>query len=940
MSEPKRPYACPHCKQAFTKWGLCQTHLRQNVECREALGDATVDELQELCRTAVANVAVDQSRSQVEHPEQPMPAAAVVDLPASDPVSDLKIDPCPPGLSSMPAMEVDLPVPSDQSLVSPKHANRVSSSVNKRVSRAVQFGYLTEPESIELEDKFDDLAACSDTVQEEVMEKFFSLGIGDLRWVIHKGDWLLRCVQFCLQPTSPDEQHVRQSHTQVHLLLEALAAHSLKREALSPECWDHFAELEPEVRINVCEAMKNGILVNVTGSLSEHFMHVCRNERIIVDLEKKPKPKVDLQQDVLEWDALDGSLYKNVVQQIIFKRRNSEEDLLRSAAQMDQVPEPGTIGSLLATHTATSAARQQCSADAMSALHAAAAGGLARICARLIAEGLDIDELAGCQQTTALHLAAIHGEVKVVRLLLLKRADVNALDGENQTPLFRAVQTAAQLGKHEQGSNAASMTHLSLQQSVCRSLLSAGAVSSSEGEHEAHGSPLSPEHLAGAAGLISLRNVIRLFKRLHNMRSKFEFDESSIDSLLKLQYETAMFTIGVFDQHMAVDGDAACMEFHALIDSVFISDRDKLQKIGNRLHKKVPAWTKKCSDALVDLPLEAGELAINTLSFEEVSPHVFSLDLPKPRPPPPPPLPAGVAGGDGNGKGNNEDDDNAGANSADKVESINATIPAQEMASNGVLTQKEPNEHVDEAGPPSSQLCAPGFGEPTGREPELSQKYLAHLRGPKVQELARERRQDNEAFFRIIGVRQRGGRRDDALRKKEIDRRIALLLQRETTPLWKDDFDFRVRRFLLEFSVHSTAARASEALVHVENSTAGKSRDEVRSWPAYLATLLRRFDPKLYEALVERDRRSRAEPRRGAEGWRATGGAPEPTAEAEGVEGAEGAELLGDEESLHSSDVEDDENQAEAKTTQHQQPGSGSAAEPPAQAVRPYHLFQ
>lgn len=26
-------------------------------------------------------------------------------------------------------------------------------------------------------------------------------------------------------------------------------------------------------------------------------------------------------------------------------------------------------------------------------------------------------------------------------------------------------------------------------------------------------------------------------------------------------------------------------------------------------------------------------------------------------------------------------------------------------------------------------------------------------------------------------------------------------------------------------------------------STAGKRRDEVRSWPAYVATLLRRFDP-------------------------------------------------------------------------------------------------
>lgn len=87
-------------------------------------------------------------------------------------------------------------------------------------------------------------------------------------------------------------------------------------------------------------------------------------------------------------------------------------------------------------------------------------------------------------------------------------------------------------------------------------------------------------------------------------------------------------------------------------------------------------------------------------------------------------------------------------------------------------------------------------------------------------------------------------------------------MEKNTTPLQKKDFDFRVKRFLHEFCVHSTVARVSEALAMVESSTAGKSRDDVRSWPAYLATLLRRFDPKLYEILADRDRRSRVEQRR------------------------------------------------------------------------------
>lgn len=956
---PKRPYSCPHCKETFTKWGLCQTHLRQNAECRESMGDATVDELQELCRTAPlagATGAADSGTVQAENSELPThPVGTTIETHvASNHASEsAKAAPflvpeavldamCAEAVNSVKA---DVPF-HDPGFLGPSPANRIVSSVNKRLARAVQAGYLTEPESNELEDKFDDLAACPEAVQEQVMDKFFSLGIGDVRWVVNKGDWLLRCIQFCSQLSPPNP---RNSRTQTHLLVEALAAHALRREALSAECWDHFATMTPEVKVNVCEAVRNGILVNVMGSLSDHFLNVCCNERIIVDLETGPKPRLNPQPEALEWDALDESLYKNVVQQIIYEKRNSEERLLRDAAQVDLVPTPGTPGSLLATHTATSAARQQCSAEVMSALHAAAAGGLTRICARLIAEGLDIDERAGCQQTTALHLAASHGEVEVLRLLVRKRADVNVHDGEDHTPLYRAVQTAAQLNKHGQGSSAASVTHLSLQQTACQLLLSAGAESTPEGNFGENGGSLSPEHLAEKFGLINLRNVIRLYKRLHGVKSKLELDELTIDSFMRLQYETAMFTIGVFEKHVVVSRDAGWMEFHALVESFFICDRDKLQRIGNRLHKKVPAWTKKCSDALVELPLEAGELAINTLSFEEVSPHVFSLDLPRPRPPPPPPLPPPTpgdnlpGGGDGDSKARGNNDD-TGADGASKVETARAGIPAQEVSAlNDSSPDRRYDEHVNEsageAGPPlSNQVCAPGFGEPTDQEPQLTQKYLAHLRGPKVQELARERRQDNEAFFRILGIRARGGRREDASWKKEIERRIDLLLMRDTTPLVKRDFDFRVRRFLLEFSVHSTIARVSEALVHMETATTGKGRDEVRSWPAYLATLLRRFDPKLYESLVERDRRSRTEPRRGAEGGPGEQTGPEesplqPSPEAE----AEGVEVLGEGESLHSSDDEED---TEGNTAQDQQPSSGGAVEPQVQAVRPYHAFQ
>lgn len=150
---------------------------------------------------------------------------------------------------------------------------------------------------------------------------------------------------------------------------------------------------------------------------------------------------------------------------------------------------------------------------------------------------------------------------------------------------------------------------------------------------------------------------------------------------------------------------------------------------------------------------------------------------------------------------------------------------------------------------------------------ELSQKFMAHLRSPEVQNIAREKLTETEAWLRCIGLRRHHtGRRDETLWRKEVDKRVEYFLERSTTPLQKRDFDFRVKRFMHEFCIHSNVVRVSEALAMVETSTAGKSRDDVRSWPAYIATLLRRWDPKLYEVLADRDRRSRIDQKKGKKG--------------------------------------------------------------------------
>eukprot|EP00429_Kryptoperidinium_foliaceum_P051686 CAMPEP_0176127256 /NCGR_PEP_ID=MMETSP0120_2-20121206/64261_1 /TAXON_ID=160619 /ORGANISM="Kryptoperidinium foliaceum, Strain CCMP 1326" /LENGTH=59 /DNA_ID=CAMNT_0017462255 /DNA_START=24 /DNA_END=200 /DNA_ORIENTATION=- len=57
-SAVRRTYACPKCNESFTKWGLCQGHIRGSTSCRDALADRLkdIDALQELCRETTASI--------------------------------------------------------------------------------------------------------------------------------------------------------------------------------------------------------------------------------------------------------------------------------------------------------------------------------------------------------------------------------------------------------------------------------------------------------------------------------------------------------------------------------------------------------------------------------------------------------------------------------------------------------------------------------------------------------------------------------------------------------------------------------------------------------------------------------------------------------------------------------------------------------------------
>jgi len=812
---------------------------------------------------------------------------------------------------------------------------QVAPEVVKRLDRATQNGLLSEAERHELEDKFEELAEHPPAVQAAAVEKFIAPGLADLRWVVDKGGWLSRCLRFCIRTNSAELPP--QAGSPAAGLIAALAAHGLLPDALTQECWDTYAAQPPELQQCIVRAMRISILANVTCRLRDHFLHIVRNERMIYELEDGPMPRVETEPEPLEWEAIDGTLYQRLLQQMLFKQRKSEERLLRELAEAEPHVKPGSPGSLLYLHAATAQARRQGSAEVLSVLHAAAASGLVRICARFIAEGLDVNECAGCQEFTPLHLAASHGEVEVVRLLLRQRADPNARDGEGHSALYGAISAAVHLRQRHGGDSggvagSTMMTHHSLQLKACNLLLLAGAENAPEGNFS-NREPQSAASLAEENCLFDLRNLIRLHGRLRGLQQRFQMPDVAISELCRLQFETALFVVLIFERHMNVSVEAAPTEFRALISSDFIQARDQVQRLGNRLARRL-FLSKRAVDALVDLPPAAGMHALRTWKIEEIIPRVYEVSEHLNAPQPPAPQPADAVGADPGAEAPDASrgrevgaaaEGRAGQPQGEpKLEGrvrkwdsergfgfiVQDPREGEEVGMDIFVHRKNivgstPANHLDlkencrisyrlgeQDGRPRAleatmidadgnvlpihyarsgdMDCDHGFGRDDALditdhddEDQVTRKFLRHLRSREVQEVVKEKRIEGESWLRCVGLRRHNiGRRDDSIWKKEIERRVDIFLEKSTTPLQKRDFDFRVRRFLHEFCVHSAVTRVSEALAMVEVSTAGKRRDEVRSWPAYLATLLRRFDPKLYEILADRDRRSRVEQRR------------------------------------------------------------------------------
>jgi len=82
-------------------------------------------------------------------------------------------------------------------------------------------------------------------------------------------------------------------------------------------------------------------------------------------------------------------------------------------------------------------------------------------------------------------------------------------------------------------------------------------------------------------------------------------------------------------------------------------------------------------------------------------------------------------------------------------------------------------------------------------------------------------------------------------KKDDVNSEVDALLAIEGGGLQRSDFDFRVRRFLQELHKAGGRVKVRDALAMVQEYTQHKSREAVKNWPAYLLTLMKKFEPDL-----------------------------------------------------------------------------------------------
>jgi len=765
--------------------------------------------------------------------------------------------------------------------------------VKLRLHHACTTGFLLKDEQSALQKTLQGLKAYVPEEQRVVIQKFLGPSYDDFRSIVNKLFWLQRCMEYCRSSSKKSERIVADS-PQERLLL-ALNEHALRESALSDECWTTFEMFPPPLQDMVVQAVAASLPMKTEKDLSQHFAHLAVNEESIYNLEAREKEQPIVTQE--SGEAYSDSQYNELLRQLLINHRNAEMSVLQLLSE--EAPGNKATPSLLHVHLATQEARRGRSAEVISLLHAAAACGLSRLCARFLAEGLDVNERTGHQHFSPLHLAASNGNVRATQTLLASGAFPWLLDDSGKTPLYHVVTSLPESSTAEQ--------KMLLQ--ICQ-LLVFGMLQASD-EHE-----LLVESALEILQQSELSWLLQLHHRMRNLQNLNPqvFTPKILVELAQMHYETLNMLLAFFDGDrckLTVPDEALPLEFAAALQSEFIQEQEQLRRKVNIL-AKVLDLSKSAINYLASMPLQALEYAMKCFQLEERVPGVYAPLLPEekdgegetvveevPRHMNLRNAPKRTAGilqkwdsERGFGFIHEEDDTceeptniflhrsnlmgSTPGHPVDVVEGRRISfIPGfqdgRARAMNAAMIDDEFN--VD-----SRHLKRPKKAKPLDaikekklarlredaekEEHPLSKSFLQFLCTPEVQTSIQDKRQEGEAWFRTVGLLKLGpGRRDDALWRKEVDRRIDIFMEKTGAPMTKKDMDFRCKRFLMEFCMRYNVIRVSEALAMVEKSTAGKRRDEVRSWPAYVATLLRRFDPTV---TLERKPNAKAEPKKAA----------------------------------------------------------------------------
>eukprot|EP00913_Durusdinium_trenchii_P010501 g9846.t1 len=657
-----------------------------------------------------------------------------------------------------------------------------------------------------------------DSKTNQYVSKFLGPTYDDFREIVNKPMWLLRCIEHCRRSSARSERVTATVNNE--RLWAALDGHGLGESDLTEECWNTFGLFPPPLQETVLEAVRQSLLLKTEKNPSRFFTELCVNEEAVYNLEARrgdADEAVQVQPAQGTWESFSDSRYHELLRQLLLNTRNAEHQVLQVLSEEKPAEFPG-----------------------------------------LKPPGFDVNERTGHQLFSPLHLAASNGVLAATELLLAKGAQAWLLDDSGKTPLYHVVTTLPEAKASEQQlllRIAQQLVLGMLQASEMDELLVESALEILQHLPNTQDWGHDIGQLAACAQGADGSGVTRTSRTgpgAYFCRHGSPFSRSSEGVVMKIhllpkkasrQRSTAAAAAASSAAHPPPPPHPSHSHLtshsHPISNNKALRDAEHAARLLRRpgeeqeqLRKKVNAMAKVLDLSrpliamLSALPFKAAEHAMNCFQIEERAPCVYAALLPD----------------------NDKEESDPGE---EEVRTLNLSGDVKRTV--GILHKWENergfgfiHDENDTSDPPldifvhrtnlmdptpaAAHLFFPEerkiakLKEAIEREEHpLSKSFMQFLATAEMQEVIQENRQEGEAWLRCLGLLRQppGGKRDDILWRKEIDRRVDIFLDLKTSPLTKKDIDYRCKRILTEFCMRSSAVRVSEALAMVEKIPGG-----------------------------------------------------------------------------------------------------------------------